>query len=98
MSLIVIIILATYHDISSLEERQREEKRNREANSHQFTPRWFNISSEVSPTPWGDLEVYEYNGKYSDHRVMVDSSAVNEELDINSIEFNPWQYGNLFAE
>lgn len=98
MSLIVIIILATYHDISSLEERQREEKRNREVNSHQFTPRWFNISSEVSPTPWGDLEVYEYNGKYSEHRVMVDSSEVNEELDINSIEFNPWQYGNLSAE
>ena len=98
MSLAVIIVLATHHGISSLEERQREEKRNREANGQQFTPRWFNLSGEVSPTPWGDLEVYEYNGKYSEHRAMVDSSEVSEEIDINSIEFNPWQYGNIYAE
>lgn len=81
-----------------LEEQQRAEKRNREANGHKFTPRWFDLSGEITPTPWGDLEVYEYNGKYTEHRAVVDSSDVIEEVDINSIAFNPWQYGNVSAE
>nr|DAD26447.1 TPA_asm: hypothetical protein HUJ06_027915 [Nelumbo nucifera] len=80
---------------SSLEERQRAEKRNREANGHQFTPRWFDMTGEVTPTPWGDLEVYQYNGKYTQHRAASDSSDGIEEVDVRSIEFNPWQYGNL---
>ncbi|KAH9308446.1 hypothetical protein KI387_036357, partial [Taxus chinensis] len=58
---------------SSLEERQRAEKRRREAKSQQFTPRWFTQTGEVTATPWGDLEVYEYNGKYSEHCASVDS-------------------------
>ncbi|KAM0953335.1 putative oxysterol-binding protein [Dioscorea sansibarensis] len=85
-------------DKSRLEEQQRAEKRDREANGHKFTPRWFNLSGEITPTPWGDLEVYEYNGKYTEHRAAVDSADVIEEVDINSIEFNPWQYGNVSAE
>ncbi|THU46314.1 hypothetical protein C4D60_Mb09t03610 [Musa balbisiana] len=83
---------------SSLEERQRAEKRNREAKGHQFTPRWFNMTSEVTPTPWGDLEVYEYNGRYTEHRARIDSSGSIDETDINSVEFNPWQYGDLSAQ
>jgi len=83
---------------SSLEERQRAEKRNRESKGNQFTPRWFDMSGETAPTPWGDLEVYQYNGKYAEHRANVDSSGATEEVDIESIEFNPWQYGNLSAE
>ncbi|XP_010910048.1 oxysterol-binding protein-related protein 3A [Elaeis guineensis] len=83
---------------SSLEERQRAEKRNREANGHQFTPRWFNSTDEITPTPWGDVEVYEYNGKYTEHRAIIDDSDSIEEVDIKSIEFNPWQYGNISAE
>ncbi|GAB4833817.1 Oxysterol-binding protein- protein 3B [Ancistrocladus abbreviatus] len=83
---------------SRLEERQREEKRNREAKGHQFTPRWFDSTDEVTPTPWGDLEVYSYNGKYSEHRASVDNSDCVEEVDAKSIKFNPWQYGNLAAE
>ncbi|XP_020271429.1 oxysterol-binding protein-related protein 3C-like [Asparagus officinalis] len=79
---------------SNLEERQREEKRSREAKGHQFTPRWFNMSDEITPTPWGDLEVYEYNGKYTEHRANIDSLNSTEEVNIESIEFNPWQYGN----
>ena len=82
----------------SLEERQRAEKRNREDKGHQFTPRWFNMRGEISPTPWGDLEVYEYNGKYTEHRSTIDGLDSTEEVDIKSIEFNPWQYGNLSAE
>lgn len=81
--------------VFSLEERQRAEKRNREANGHQFTPRWFNLTDEITPTPWGDLDVYEYNGKYTEHRAIIDNSDSIEEGDIKSIEFNPWQYGNL---
>ena len=80
---------------SRLEERQRAEKRNREDKGHHFTPRWFDITSEISPTPWGDLEVCRYNGKYSEYRASVDSSDTIEEADVSSTEFNPWQYGNL---
>ncbi|KAG8496392.1 hypothetical protein CXB51_007603 [Gossypium anomalum] len=78
-----------------LEERQRAEKRTREASGHQFTPRWFDLTDGVTVTPWGDLEIYSYNGKYPEHWATVDSSDTNGELDIMSIEFNPWQYGNL---
>ncbi|XP_011626579.1 oxysterol-binding protein-related protein 3A [Amborella trichopoda] len=83
---------------SSLEERQRAEKRNREAKGHQFVPRWFSLSGEVTQTPWGELEVYEYNGKYTEHRAAIDSSSCDLEVDPKSIEFNPWQYGNLEAQ
>eukprot|EP00268_Persea_americana_P009623 TRINITY_DN1384_c0_g1_i2.p1 TRINITY_DN1384_c0_g1~~TRINITY_DN1384_c0_g1_i2.p1 ORF type:complete len:458 (-),score=85.84 TRINITY_DN1384_c0_g1_i2:632-2005(-) len=83
---------------SSLEERQRAEKRNREANGHQFTPRWFGLSGEVTTTPWGELEVYEYNGKYNEHRSAIDASEIVPEVSTESIEFNPWQYGNLTTE
>ncbi|KAK5846735.1 hypothetical protein PVK06_003032 [Gossypium arboreum] len=80
---------------SSLEERQRAEKRTRKASGHQFTPRWFDLIDGVTVTPWVDLEIYSYNGKYPEHWATVDSSDSNGELDIMSIEFNPWQYGNL---
>ncbi|OVA16525.1 Oxysterol-binding protein [Macleaya cordata] len=83
---------------SSLEERQRAEKRNRDAKGHQFTPRWFDLSEEVAATPWGELEVYQFNGKYNEHRAAVDSSDGIDEVDILSTEFNPWQYGNLATE
>eukprot|EP00252_Welwitschia_mirabilis_P018033 TRINITY_DN401_c0_g1_i1.p1 TRINITY_DN401_c0_g1~~TRINITY_DN401_c0_g1_i1.p1 ORF type:complete len:464 (+),score=100.68 TRINITY_DN401_c0_g1_i1:235-1626(+) len=79
---------------SNLEERQRAEKRCRESNSHQFTPRWFRATGEVSATPWGDLEVYEYNGKYNEHRAAIDSSDFDDGKDPKLTEFNPWQYGN----
>lgn len=81
-----------------MEERQRAEKREREAKHHQFTPRWFDLTEEVTPTPWGDLEVYQYNNKYNEHRAAVDSSDSIDEVDVKLIEFNPWQYGNLSAE
>ncbi|CAH9073155.1 unnamed protein product [Cuscuta europaea] len=80
---------------SSLEERQRAEKRSREANGHQFSPRWFDLTDEVNPTPWGELEIYRYNGKYNEHRDAVDSLGSIDAEDPKSVEFNPWQYGNL---
>ncbi|XP_074592808.1 oxysterol-binding protein-related protein 3C-like [Curcuma longa] len=83
---------------TSLEERQRAEKRIREARGDQFSPRWFNMTSEVTATPWGDLEVYEYNGKYTEHRARIDSSDSVNEVDNTSIEFNPWQYSDSASQ
>ena len=77
---------------------QRAEKRTREAKGQKFTPRWFNMTDEIVPTPWDTLEVYEYNGKYTEHRAIADSSDSDVEVDVTSIEFNPWQYGNVSAE
>ena len=79
----------------SLEEKQRAEKRAREAKGQEFSPRWFEITEEVAPTPWGDLEIYQYNGKYSEHRAAIDNSGTSEDVDISTTEFNPWQYGNV---
>ena len=83
---------------SSLEERQRAEKRTREEKGHNFTPRWFDLTEEVTSTPWGELEIYQYNGKYTEHRSDVDNSGSVDDVDVKSIEFNPWQYGNLSTE
>ncbi|XP_071718554.1 oxysterol-binding protein-related protein 3C-like [Rutidosis leptorrhynchoides] len=79
---------------SILEEKQRAEKRTREAKGQKFTPRWFDLTEEVCVTPWGDLEIYEYNGNYSKHREAVGNENTNN-ADITKIEFNPWQYGNV---
>lgn len=78
-----------------MEERQRTEKKIRESKGHQFKPRWFDLSTEISPTPWGDLEVYRYNGKYDEHRAAVDKSDSVEDADVRLTEFNPWQYGDV---
>lgn len=77
---------------SRLEERQRAEKRTREAKGHRFTPRWFDLTEDVTSTPWGDLEIYKYNGKYTQHRTAVDNSANTDDEDVESIKFSPWQY------
>ncbi|KAF7121321.1 hypothetical protein RHSIM_Rhsim13G0081400 [Rhododendron simsii] len=81
--------------LGRLEETQRAEKKQREAKGHQFKPRWFDLTDEIRPTPWGDLEVYQYNGKYTEHRAAVDSSGSTVVDDVTSTEFNPWQYGNV---
>ncbi|XP_065852389.1 oxysterol-binding protein-related protein 3A-like [Euphorbia lathyris] len=86
------------YEKSSLEERQRAEKRNREAKGQQFVPRWFDQTDEIHPTPWGDLEVYRFNGKYGEHRAAADSSDSSGEITFESIEFNPWQYDSVAAE
>ncbi|XP_057436942.1 oxysterol-binding protein-related protein 3A-like [Lotus japonicus] len=84
------------YEKSSLEERQRAEKKNREAKGHKFTPRWFDLTDEVATTPWGELEVYQYNGKYTAHRAAIDDSS--DSTDDSRTEFNPWQFDNLEAE
>ncbi|TKY67358.1 Oxysterol-binding protein-related protein 3C [Spatholobus suberectus] len=73
---------------SSLEESQHAEKRTRKEKGHNFTPRWFDLTEEVAQTPWGDLEIYQYN----------DNSGSIDDVDVKSTEFNPWQYGNLAME
>nr|GMC91849.1 oxysterol-binding protein-related protein 3A-like [Ipomoea batatas] len=78
---------------SSLEERQRAEKRMREAKGDEYKPKWFDLTTEISPTPWGELEVYRYNGKYDEHRAAIENSDfVAEDVKAESTEFNPWQY------
>ncbi|KAJ8899732.1 hypothetical protein K2173_019431 [Erythroxylum novogranatense] len=87
------------HEKSSLEERQRAEKRSREAKGQPFTARWFDPTSDIHPTPWGDLEVYQFNGRYNQHRAAIDKSDSSiQETEFQSVEFNPWQYENLAAE
>ncbi|XP_021716127.1 oxysterol-binding protein-related protein 3C-like [Chenopodium quinoa] len=83
---------------SSLEERQRAEKRNRETKGDNFTPRWFDLTEDVATTPWGDMEIYKYNGKYTEHRAAIDSSDIVELEDVKTKEFNPWQYNDLSGE
>lgn len=81
-----------------MEERQRAEKRRREASNQDFTPKWFTMTGDITSTPWGDMEIYEYNGKYTEHRTQIDASADNEAAsDSNSIEFNPWQFDDIQA-
>ncbi|XP_057536110.1 oxysterol-binding protein-related protein 3C-like [Amaranthus tricolor] len=82
---------------SSLEERQRAEKRNREAKGDQFSPRWFDLTEEIATTPWGDMEVYQYNGKYTEHRAAIDSLDIVEVEEFKTKEFNPWQYNDFSA-
>lgn len=81
-----------------MEERQRAEKRTREAKSDQFTPKWFELTDEITTTPWGELEIYRFNGKYTELRNTIDSSEAVDNSDNQSIEFNPWQYSDLSEE
>ncbi|CDY10468.1 BnaCnng03690D [Brassica napus] len=78
------------YEKSSLEERQRAEKRTREEKGQRFVPKWFDETEDVTPTPWGDLEVYQFNGKYLVHRAAADNSEIN--TDMESTQFNPWQF------
>lgn len=82
---------------SSLEERQRAEKRNREVKGDKFTPRWFDLTEDIANTPWGEMEIYQFNGKYAEHRAAIDSSDIVEVEDVKTKEFNPWQYNDLSA-
>lgn len=53
------------------------------------------MTGDITPTPWGDLEIYEYNGKYTEHRQLIDSSIAGKEVDaeqLKSTPFNPWQF------
>lgn len=76
-----------------MEEKQRAEKKTREEKGDVFKPKWFDLTTEISPTPWGDLEVYKYNGKYAEHRAAIDNSDnIEETNDVAKTEFNPWQY------
>ncbi|XP_010490625.1 PREDICTED: oxysterol-binding protein-related protein 3A [Camelina sativa] len=83
------------YEKSSLEERQRAEKRSREEKGQKFVPKWFDETEEVTPTPWGDLEVYQFNGKYSVHRATADNAEDN--TDVKLTQFNPWQFEDLSA-
>lgn len=80
---------------SRLEEQQRDEKRIREAKGDQFTPKWFDLTTEISSTPWGELELYRYNGKYAQHSAAIAKSGSIKKNESGLLDFNPWQYDNL---
>ncbi|CAN8221765.1 unnamed protein product [Cochlearia groenlandica] len=72
----------------SLEERQR---------ARSLLQDGFDLTVEITSTPWGEIEIYQYNNKYTEHQNKAESSSsASSETDLKSIEFNPWQYGNLF--
>ncbi|KAG0598242.1 hypothetical protein M758_12G056900 [Ceratodon purpureus] len=75
-----------------LEERQRTEAKLREATKQECTPRWFKMSGETTTTPWGDLEVYEYNGKYSKYLESLPSPVTVDVEELKSMAFDPWQF------
>ncbi|EFJ19778.1 hypothetical protein SELMODRAFT_153241 [Selaginella moellendorffii] len=77
---------------SRMEDKQRAEKKVRESRSEKFTPKWFTLTEDVSTTPWGDLEIYEFNGKYAEHRAKVEAESSGDRVDQTGITFNPWQY------
>ncbi|KAI3965020.1 hypothetical protein MKX01_013951 [Papaver californicum] len=79
---------------NSLEVRQRNEKQKREASGDKYAPKWFDLTDEVTITPWGEMETYKYNGKYSKHRAMANSSddITSDEVGFVPTKFNPWQY------
>ncbi|XP_074296652.1 oxysterol-binding protein-related protein 3C-like [Silene latifolia] len=52
------------------------EKRNREAYGVKFILKWFELTEEVTTTPWGELEVYQFNGKYVEHRTAIDRQTL----------------------
>ncbi|KAD4178118.1 hypothetical protein E3N88_26709 [Mikania micrantha] len=84
------------YEVDGLEEKQRAEKRIRESKGQDFVPKWFDQTDQTASTPWGDLEIYEYNDKYIEHRAAADNSGTVEEVDIiTKTEFNPWQFGNV---
>lgn len=85
-SLSLCLLLIDLVVFDRLEERQRAEKRTRESKKDEFKPKWFELTDEMATTPWGELEVYRYNGKYEQYRAGVGSS------DKSSQEFDPWQY------
>eukprot|EP00245_Coleochaete_scutata_P008860 TRINITY_DN2796_c0_g1_i1.p1 TRINITY_DN2796_c0_g1~~TRINITY_DN2796_c0_g1_i1.p1 ORF type:complete len:454 (-),score=96.13 TRINITY_DN2796_c0_g1_i1:738-2099(-) len=77
---------------SRLEEKQRAEKRLREAKKEPWAPRWFRNTGEVSETPWGPLEIYEFTSSYREHREQVETTADGPADDRTRVEFDPWQF------
>jgi hypothetical protein len=81
-----------------LEEKQRAEKKMRETKGEEFNPKWFETCNDVCTTPWGDLDIYRFNGEYLQHRAAVDNSDSIEEVDLALTKFDPWQFGDSQAQ
>ena len=74
-----------------LEERQRAEKKLREVEKAPFVPKWFKPAGEVVETPWGSMDLFEFNGDYKEKRSQLDKAA-DEAADPSSTNFSPWQF------
>ncbi|KAI3871386.1 hypothetical protein MKW98_024555 [Papaver atlanticum] len=75
---------------SRLEERQKAEKKRRKASGVKYSPKWFDRTEEVVATQWGDLEVYQFNGKYTERRELLNNSNCGASNG-RETEFHPWQ-------
>eukprot|EP00475_Leptophrys_vorax_P039165 TRINITY_DN7022_c0_g1_i1.p1 TRINITY_DN7022_c0_g1~~TRINITY_DN7022_c0_g1_i1.p1 ORF type:complete len:456 (+),score=66.76 TRINITY_DN7022_c0_g1_i1:85-1368(+) len=82
---------AAYEKVK-LEERQRAERREREKRKEGYTSKWFRPTGEEAITPWGELEIYEYNGAYNERKDSKESAKVEE---VASQEFDPWQFKDV---
>lgn len=84
-----------------MEERQRAERREREKKGDKVEPKWFRATGETTQTPWGELELYEFNGKYLEHRRALDGGKETAIMQADPdaatppIVFDPWQYKAL---
>ncbi|KAI3920675.1 hypothetical protein MKW92_021036 [Papaver armeniacum] len=87
-------LLKVSHEKNSLEVRQRKERKTRETKGDKFTPKWFDLTTQVITTPYGDTQIYKYNGKYDQHRETVNCLNISaSEVNVQPTEFDPWQYG-----
>ncbi|KAI3996303.1 hypothetical protein MKX01_026771 [Papaver californicum] len=57
-----------------------------------YSPEWFNRTDEIVTTQWGELEVYQFNGKYNERRALLNSSSEDSGAsNVRATEFHPWQ-------
>ena len=75
-----------------LEEKQRAERRKREANGGEWKPRWFKLAAEAD---LHELEldvgtaVWEWNGAYNEELAKRTEKGIDNVLET---EFDPWEF------
>jgi hypothetical protein len=66
--------------VSRLEERQRYERREREARGDEWTPRWFRPTGETACE--GDLPIFEYTGAYTERVAAIKSGQLKDGINL----------------
>eukprot|EP00243_Klebsormidium_subtile_P003389 TRINITY_DN16775_c0_g1_i1.p1 TRINITY_DN16775_c0_g1~~TRINITY_DN16775_c0_g1_i1.p1 ORF type:complete len:536 (-),score=173.66 TRINITY_DN16775_c0_g1_i1:232-1839(-) len=82
-------------DKTKLEERQRYERREREARGEEWTPRWFRPTGEAACE--GELPIFEFTGAYSERVAAIKSGQLKDGIVLTEEEdpsdkYSPWQY------
>lgn len=79
----------------ALEERQRAERRRRDAAGEAWAPRWFRVAAGADNLEEVDTDVYEYTGAYDQQRAAAASQRAGEgEREHDEPEFSPWQFAD----